>query len=58
MLILAVSHDEFDSKMLSQIVETMTEYGGDRPVLADIKGIVKPDLIAKLNEVNIRYWRY
>lgn len=40
MLILAVSHDEFDSKMLSQIVETMTEYGGDRPVLADIKGIV------------------
>lgn len=58
MLILAVSHNEYKGETINKIVKSMVKYNDEAPVLADIKGIVSPDVVLKLKETNIRYWRY
>lgn len=58
MLILAVSHNEYKGETINKIVKSMVKYNDEAPVLADIKGIVSPDVVLKLKETNICYWRY
>ncbi len=58
MLVLAVSHNYYQDELIEQIAMKLVRHNGEKPVLADVKGVVSKEVAGDLSKRGIFYWRY